>query len=388
MRKMKILKNVFTSFRNAVIAFGVVILVLAIAGTCIAYAMGDGKEEIMDRKAALGYALADAGLKEADITITRQKLEEADGRNCYEIEFASAEYSYQYVIDAVTGDVTGVNIEALQTAETGAQAERRPGEEGKAPADSQGASELAQAGQQRQEQDEQTQSGQQGQGSDEQTQANQQGQEPSEQTQASQQGQGASEQTQAGLQGQGPDEQTQPGQQDQAEQIDMDTAKTIALADAGLNAADVTFTKQELDWDDGKAEYEVEFYTAEKEYEYEIDAFTGLIVDRSMEIIQKQVDAAAPGNTDSYIGEDRAKEIAAGDPGYAVTDVVFTKVELEQDDGRMEYEVEFYKDCMEYEYCIEACGGSILEHDCEHDDHCTRNHSWQSHQSHHSHHYR
>lgn len=344
MRKMKILKNVFTSFRNAVIAFVVVILVLAIAGTCIAYAMGDGKEEIMDRKAALGYALADAGLKEADITITRQKLEEADGRNCYEIEFASAEYSYQYVIDAVTGDVTGVNIEALQTAETGAQAERQPGEEGKAPtaeigqapADSQGSSELAQAGQQ----------------------------------------------------GQAANGQNQPGQQAQAEQIDMDTAKTIALADAGLNAADVTFTKQELDWDDGKAEYEVEFYTAEKEYEYDIDAFTGLIVDRSMEIIQKQVDTAAPGNTDSYIGEDRAKEIAAGDPGYAVTDVVFTKVELGQDDGRMEYEVEFYKDCMEYEYCIEACGGSILEHDCEHDDHCTRNHSWQSHQSHHSHHYR
>ena len=52
---------------------------------------------------------------------------------------------------------------------------------------------------------------------------------------------------------------------------------------AGLSANKVTFTKTKLDSDDGTKTYEVEFITRHKEYEYEINAYTGKIMDVSIE---------------------------------------------------------------------------------------------------------
>ena len=58
------------------------------------------------------------------------------------------------------------------------------------------------------------------------------------------------------------------------------SVKDIALADAGVNAADATFTKAKLDRDDGRDVYDIEFYTSDREYEYEIDAVSGNIINR------------------------------------------------------------------------------------------------------------
>ena len=63
------------------------------------------KDTPMDRKAALGYALTDAGVSESDITVTKQKLDRAD--NCYEIEFYTDMYKYEYKIDASTAAFAG-----------------------------------------------------------------------------------------------------------------------------------------------------------------------------------------------------------------------------------------------------------------------------------------
>ena len=41
----------------------------------------------------------------------------------------------------------------------------------------------------------------------------------------------------------------------------------------------MTFTKTKLDHDDGRAEYEIEFVSDDTEYEYEIDAVRGQILD-------------------------------------------------------------------------------------------------------------
>jgi len=61
-------------------------------------------------------------------------------------------------------------------------------------------------------------------------------------------------------------------------------ALEIALKDAGLTEADVTVTKCHVDIDDGAEQYEVEFRTADGvEYEYEIDAASGKILDKDVE---------------------------------------------------------------------------------------------------------
>ena len=59
----------------------------------------------------------------------------------------------------------------------------------------------------------------------------------------------------------------------------MDQAKSIALKHAGLSASNVSFTKAKLEKDDGLRKYEIEFVKGNAEYEYEIDAATGSILE-------------------------------------------------------------------------------------------------------------
>ncbi len=56
-------------------------------------------------------------------------------------------------------------------------------------------------------------------------------------------------------------------------------AKNIALAHAGLTADKVKGLKAEFDRDDGRPEWEVEFYAGGFEYSYEIHGKTGKILD-------------------------------------------------------------------------------------------------------------
>lgn len=60
-------------------------------------------------------------------------------------------------------------------------------------------------------------------------------------------------------------------------------AKEKALDRAGLTASQVTFTKAKLDREDGRWVYEIKFYSGSKEYECEIDALNGNIIDWEME---------------------------------------------------------------------------------------------------------
>jgi hypothetical protein len=61
-------------------------------------------------------------------------------------------------------------------------------------------------------------------------------------------------------------------------------AKNIALADAGVAAADASFVRCYLDRDYNRYEYDVEFYVGYVEYDYEIDAYTGFITSRDRDI--------------------------------------------------------------------------------------------------------
>lgn len=157
--------------------------------------------------------------------------------------------------------------------------------------------------------------------------------------------------------------------------IGLEDAKAAALADAGLSADGVTFTKAKLDWEDGLQVYDIEFYTATHEYEYEIDASTGAIYSRSTEAFQAASGGqgapaqASPGigTGSSYIGTDQAKSIALNHAGLTESQVMVTKAALDRDDGQMVYEIEFRQGQVEYEYKIDAQSGAILEHEIDRD---------------------
>lgn len=60
-------------------------------------------------------------------------------------------------------------------------------------------------------------------------------------------------------------------------------AKNIALQHAGVQESHISFTKLKLDKDDNRFVYEIEFYVGNKEYDYEINAYTGEIIDFSID---------------------------------------------------------------------------------------------------------
>lgn len=72
------------------------------------------------------------------------------------------------------------------------------------------------------------------------------------------------------------------------------------------------------------------------------------------------------GNLDMKVEE--AKNIAVSHAGFAVSDVSFSKTKLEKEHGTMVYEIEFYKDGMEYEYEINAETGEVIKSEVDRDD--------------------
>ena len=77
--------------------------------------------------------------------------------------------------------------------------------------------------------------------------------------------------------------------------IGEEAAKTAALTRAGLAESDVEAIRVRLDYDDGRAEYDVEFWlrtdTGAAEYDYEIDALTGEVL--AFDYDAEDYDAAA-----------------------------------------------------------------------------------------------
>lgn len=66
--------------------------------------------------------------------------------------------------------------------------------------------------------------------------------------------------------------------------IGAEEAKAIALKHAGVTEAETTRIRVERDRDDGRVEYSVEFHVGNKEYDYEIDATTGNILEHDVEV--------------------------------------------------------------------------------------------------------
>lgn len=65
--------------------------------------------------------------------------------------------------------------------------------------------------------------------------------------------------------------------------VTLEKAREIAVKDAGIGNAEVSFTKAKLDTDDGVKIYEIEFTYNGNEYEYDINAKTGAIIEKNKE---------------------------------------------------------------------------------------------------------
>ena len=68
--------------------------------------------------------------------------------------------------------------------------------------------------------------------------------------------------------------------------IGVEKAKSIALGYVGVSAGSAHFTSAHLDTEDGVKIYELEFTAEDKEYEFDINAYTGDILDYDVELVE------------------------------------------------------------------------------------------------------
>lgn len=234
-------------------------------------------------------AVSDAGVDRNSVKFIKAKLDKDDGKAVYEIEFTADGKEYEYDINAETGAIIDKDVENLKKAPTTAKAVK---------------------------------------------------------------------------------EETTKVSANQS--ADIEKAKQIALADAGVSAADAKFIKAKADYDDGVKVFDIEFISGSKEYEYEINAASGKITDRDVEsvktrpqTVKESTTSAAAEQKGDFIGVDSAKQKALSHAGLNSADVRFTKVKLDKDDGISVYEIEFISGRYEYEYEINAETGKILDWDKE-----------------------
>ena len=202
--------------------------------------------------------------------------------------------------------------------------------------------------------------------------------------------------------------------------ISLEEAKKIALRDAKLDelTQKIVFTREELNRNQGKPCYLLEFYTGTNQYFYQIDAKSGSIIyagkyitlseakkialdDAGCEdkvsfteetlvsggiktpyyqlvfadaktqwtyridavlgtVLEKQQKEIV---TTDFISLEEAKEIALKDAGLneAIQKIVFTREELNRNSGKPCYILEFYTAKKQYSYKVDAKNGSIIE---------------------------
>ena len=202
--------------------------------------------------------------------------------------------------------------------------------------------------------------------------------------------------------------------------ISLEKAKQIALEDAGLDEATqkIVFTREELNRNQGKPCYILEFYTAKKQYSYKVDAKDGSIMEAYHFILLADAKKIALDDagvsekvtfteetlvaggiktpyyrlvfadaktqwtyridavlgtvlekqqkeivTTDFISLDEAKKIALKDAGLdeATQKIVFTREELNRNQGKPCYILEFYTAKKQYSYKVDAKDGSIME---------------------------
>ena len=250
--------------------------------------------------AAQSAALDAANIEAADANFSATTLDDVAGITCYKVDFSAGGYDYTYSINAESGEV----LEASYHEQAGAAA---------LPDGSTGTTT----------------------------------------TQPSTTKPNVGAVTTAPAQTATPNTNTSTGAVDEAK------AQEIALAHAGIKAADATITKSKLDYDDGRQIYEIEWYANGAKYDYEIAVSTGEIVNSGYEA--KTV--VGTGNS-ATVSEATAKQTALARVSGATEKDIY-EWKLDYDDGRPEYEGKIIYGGTEYEFTIDATSGTVIEWDAE-----------------------
>ena len=155
--------------------------------------------------------------------------------------------------------------------------------------------------------------------------------------------------------------------------IGTDKAMDIAAAAFGkASTAKMAYSAVDPELDESPAHYEVEITSQTgEEFEYKVDAYTGAILESKREaadgtevpVVQPSKPAAS-----GDIGYAKAKSVALNHAGVSENKAYDMDIELDDEDGRLVYEVEFKSGNMEYSYEINAATGAILKHEAELDD--------------------
>ena len=202
--------------------------------------------------------------------------------------------------------------------------------------------------------------------------------------------------------------------------ISLEEAKKIALKDAKLDelTQKIVFTREELNRNQGKPCYLLEFYTGTNQYFYQIDAKSGSIIYAGKFITLSEAKKIALDDagckdkvsfteetlvsggiktpyyrlvfadaktqwtyridavlgivlekqqkeivTTDFISLEEAKKMALKDAGLdeATQKIVFTREELSRNSGKPCYILEFYTAKKQYSYKVDAKNGSIIE---------------------------
>ena len=240
-------------------------------------------------------ALDAAKIDTADADISSATLSEVAGVTCYKVEFTSGDHAYSYSINAESGEVLEMSSREQSTSAAS---------------------------------------------TDEDTQTVAPSAVPSVDTSTA-------------------PAQTMPNTNASTNAIDEAKAQEIALAHAGVSAADATITKSKLDYDDGRQVYEIEWYANGAKYDYEVAVATGEIVNSGYEA--KTV--VGTGNS-ATVSEATAKQTALARVSGATEKDIY-EWKLDYDDGRPEYEGKIIYGGTEYEFTIDATAGTITEWDAE-----------------------
>lgn len=301
---MKKIKDFFATPKRAIVTSVCLVGGLgALTAGSVAVTASVAKNNSIGNIAAEDIALKDAGIDYSQARIHRTEFDFDNGQYLYDVEFSSNGVEYDYRIKASDGTILWRDSEPMDGYAANVNGNQTQGQAQQPSAEQQQAQEtLAQAQEtlaQAQEAQKQAEAAQkQAQEAAAQAQQQQQqAQEAQKQAEAAQKQQPAAQTTQqqpaaqsAPQQPAAPAAQPQPAPQPQqpaqnTSYISVDQAKNIALGQAGLSASGVNFGKTKLENDDGRAEYEIEFYSGTTEYDYTIDAVTGNVLEYDVDSI-------------------------------------------------------------------------------------------------------
>ena len=78
-----------------------VAIMILVCGCTAAFA----EQKALTGEEALQAALGQVGLNEKEVTVTKTEMNRVDGNQLWDIEFNNANTKYEFVIDALTGNI-------------------------------------------------------------------------------------------------------------------------------------------------------------------------------------------------------------------------------------------------------------------------------------------